>query len=58
MFGSTMAASRKIQPAEWDAFKPEIETSYLEDIQTLEQLIKSMQEKHGFSARSVITGSL
>jgi hypothetical protein len=45
--------ARKIQPADWDVHKLEIETLYLKQNQNLEQLMKSMEDNHGFSARLV-----
>ena len=49
-----MATTRKISSAEWDSHKAKISALYLEENLTLDEVGRRMEDKHGFSARSVI----
>ena len=52
-----MSAARSIPPEEWEAHKADISALYLAEKKTLVEVMKLMEEDHGFCARLVVTHS-
>lgn len=50
-----MSAARSIPPSEWETHKADISALYLAEKKTLVEVMKLMEDDHGFCARSVVT---
>lgn len=54
---NNMAGSRSIAPEEWESLKAVISDLYLDQKMTLAEVMRLMEDEHGFRARSVMVST-